>query len=78
MSQTKAVTILALDPKDDTTAGRDSRQVVVAETGRAPMRHIERIGSALNLGGRTVYPWNPDRGDVRVIFKIAPQRVVTL
>jgi len=74
MSQRKAVTILALDPKDD-TRWVEIRGKVVAETEQGAEEHIDEL--ARRYLGVDKYPWNRP-GDVRVIFKIAPQRVVTL
>jgi PPOX class probable F420-dependent enzyme len=74
MSQREAVTILALDPKDD-TRWVEIRGKVVAETEQGADEHIDEL--ARRYLGVDKYPWNRP-GDVRVIFKIAPRRVVTL
>jgi len=74
MLQRKAVTILALDPKDD-ARWVEIRGQVVAETEDGADEHIDEL--ARRYLGVDRYPWKRP-GEVRVIFRIALQRVVTL
>jgi PPOX class probable F420-dependent enzyme len=74
LSRRRVATILAVDP------GNDSRWVeirgkVVEENEKGADEHIDAL--AKRYLGVDKYPWNAP-GDVRVMFKIAPARVVTL
>ena len=74
MSRRRAVTILAIDPDDD-TRWLEVRGVVVGETEEGANEHIDEL-ARLYLGVDK-YPFHKE-GDVRVLFKIAPQRVATM
>ena len=74
MSQRRAVTILAIDPDDD-TRWLEVRGVVVGETEEGVNEHIDEL-ARLYLGVDK-YPFHKE-GDVRVLFKITPQRVATM
>jgi len=74
MSRRPAVTILAIDPEDN-LRWLEVRGAVVVETEEGANRHIDELAQ-LYLGVDK-YPFHQE-GDVRVLFKIAPQRVVTL
>ena len=74
MSQRRAVTILAIDPDDD-TRWLEVRGVVVGETEEGANEHIDEL-ARLYLGVDK-YPFHKE-GDVRVLFKIVPQRVATM
>ena len=74
MSRRRAVTILAIDPDDD-TRWLEVRGVVVDETEAGANEHIDEL-ARLYLGVDK-YPFHKE-GDVRVLFKIAPQRVATM
>ena len=74
MSQRRAATILAIDPDDD-TRWLEVRGVVVGETEEGVNEHIDEL-ARLYLGVDK-YPFHKE-GDVRVLFKIAPQRVATM
>ena len=73
MSRRRTATILVVDPRDD-TRWLEVRGTVVDETEEGADQHIDEL-ARLYLGVDK-YPFNQE-GDVRVIFKIAPQRVVT-
>jgi PPOX class probable F420-dependent enzyme len=70
MSQRRAVTILAIDPDDD-TRWLEVRGVVMGETEEGANEHIDEYL------GVDKYPFHKE-GDVRVLFKIVPQRVATM
>lgn len=74
LSLRRKATILAVDPADD---GRwlEIRGVVVEETEKGANAHIDEL-ARLYLGVEK-YPYHQP-GDVRVIFRIAPQRVATM
>lgn len=74
MSRRRAVTILAIDPEDD-TRWLEVRGRVVDETEEGASEHIDEL--ARLYMGVDEYPLHRE-GDVRVIFKIAPQRVATM
>jgi PPOX class probable F420-dependent enzyme len=74
MRQRPAVTVLAIDPKDD-MRWIEVRGKVVESTEQGAEAHIDEL-ARLYMGVDT-YPFRK-AGEVRVIFKIAPQRVVTL
>lgn len=74
LSRRKLVTILAVDPEDD-NRWLEVRGKVVGETEEGANRHIDELAK-LYLGVDK-YPFHQP-GDVRVLFRIAPQRVVTL
>ncbi len=74
MSRRRTVTILIVDPRDD-TRWLEVRGTVVDETEEGADEHIDEL-ARLYLGVDK-YPFNQE-GDVRVIFRIAPERVVTL
>ena len=74
MLQRPAVTVLAIDPKD-VMRWIEVRGKVVESTEQGADAHIDEL-ARLYLGVDT-YPFRRP-GEVRVIFRIAPQRVVTL
>jgi PPOX class probable F420-dependent enzyme len=74
MSRRPAVTILAIDPDDD-SRWLEVRGTVVGETEEGANAHIDEL-ARLYLGVDK-YPFHQE-GDVRVLFKIAPQRVATM
>ena len=74
MSRRLAVTILAIDP-DNVTRWLEVRGVVVGEIEEGANEHIDEL-ARLYLGVDK-YPYHQE-GDVRVLFKIAPQRVATM
>lgn len=74
MSRRKKVTVLAIDPNDD-ARWIEIRGEVVEETENGADSHIDRL--AMLYMGVDKYPMNQP-GDVRVLFRIAPRRVVTL
>ena len=74
MSRRPAVTILAIDP-ENVTRWLEVRGVVVGETEEGANEHIDEL-ARLYLG-LDRYPYHK-AGDVRVLFKIAPQRVATM
>ena len=74
MSRRRAVTILTIDPDDD-IRWLEVRGVVVDETEAGANEHIDEL-ARLYLGVDK-YPFHKE-GDVRVLFKIAPQRVATM
>jgi PPOX class probable F420-dependent enzyme len=74
MSRRGAVTILAIDP-DNVMRWLEVRGRVVGQTEEGANGHIDEL-ARLYLGVDK-YPYH-QAGDVRVIFKIAPQRVVTM
>ncbi|MGB7951340.1 MAG: PPOX class F420-dependent oxidoreductase [Candidatus Binatia bacterium] len=74
MSRRPPVTILAIDPDND---GRwlEVRGTVVGEAEEGANAHIDEL--ARLYMGVDKYPFH-QKGDVRVIFKIAPLRVATM
>jgi hypothetical protein len=74
MSRRPAVTILAVDPDDD-TRWLEVRGTVVGETEEGANEHIDAL-ARLYLGVDK-YPFH-QKGDVRVLFTIAPLRVATM
>jgi PPOX class probable F420-dependent enzyme len=74
MSRRRAVTILAIDPDDD-TRWLEVRGVVVGETEEGANEHIDELARLYLEVDK--YPFHK-QGDVRVLFKIAPQRVATM
>ena len=74
MSRRPAVTILAIDPDDD-SRWLEVRGTVVGETEEGADEHIDEL-ARLYLGVDK-YPFHRE-GDVRVLFKIAPLRVATM
>jgi len=74
MSRRRAVTVLAVDPKDD-ARWLEVRGTVVGETEEGADEHIDELARVYL--GVDKYPWHRP-GDVRVIFRIAPLRVVSL
>jgi len=73
MSRRPAVTILAIDPEDN-TRWLEVRGTVAGETEEGANAHIDEL--ARLYMGVDKYPLH-NEGDVRVIFKITPQRVAT-
>lgn len=74
LSRRKTVTILAVDPDDD-TRWLEVRGTVVGETEDGAREHIDEL--AKSYLGVDAYPYH-QAGDVRVIFRIAPQRIATM
>ena len=74
MSQRRALTILAIDPDDD-TRWLEARGTVVGETEEGARERIDEL-ARLYLGVDK-YPYHQE-GDVRVLLKIAPQPVATM
>lgn len=74
MSRRPAVTILAIDPDND-SRWLEVRGTVVGKTEEGANEHIDEL-ARLYLGVDK-YPFHQE-GDVRVLFKIAPQRVATM
>lgn len=74
LSRRKVATILAIDPDDD-TRWLEVRGAVVEETESGAFEHIDEL--ARQYMGVEKYPLNRE-GDVRVIFKIAPERVASM
>ena len=74
LSRRRRVTILAVDPAND-SRWVEIRGEVIEETEKGADEHIDAL--ARRYLGVDKYPWNQP-GDVRVIFRIAPRRVVTL
>jgi PPOX class probable F420-dependent enzyme len=74
MVRRPAVTILAIDPDND-SRWLEVRGTVVGETEAGADAHIDALAQ-LYMGVDT-YPFR-QAGEVRVLFKIAPQRVATL
>jgi PPOX class probable F420-dependent enzyme len=74
LSRRRVATILAVDPDDD-TRWLEVRGAVVGETEQGADRHIDEL-ARLYMGVEK-YPLHRE-GDVRVIFAIAPERVVTM
>jgi PPOX class probable F420-dependent enzyme len=74
MLQRPQVTVLAIDPGDD-MRWIEVRGRVVESTERGADAHIDELAK-LYMGVDT-YPFRRD-GEVRVVFRIEPQRVVTI
>jgi PPOX class probable F420-dependent enzyme len=74
MSRRPAVTILAIDPDND-SRWLEVRGTVVGETEEGANEHIDEL-ARLYLGVDK-YPFHQE-GDVRVLFKIAPMHVATM
>jgi len=74
LSRRRRVTILAVDPAND-SRWVEIRGEVIEETEKGADEHIDAL--TRRYLGVDKYPWNQP-GDVRVIFRIAPRRVVTL
>ena len=74
MSRRPAVTILAIDP-DDNSRWLEVRGTVVGATEEGANKQIDEL-ARLYLGVEK-YPFHQE-GDVRAIFKIAPQQVATM
>jgi PPOX class probable F420-dependent enzyme len=74
MSRRRAVTVLAIDPDHD-VRWLEVRGTVISETEEGANEHIDEL--ARLYMGVDKYPLHQE-GDVRVLFKIAPQRVVTM
>lgn len=74
LARRRKATILAVDPADD-THWLEVRGKVVAETEEGAGEHIDEL--ARLYMGVDKYPFHQE-GDVRVIFKIFPERVVTI
>ena len=74
LSRRRRATILAVDPAND-SRWVEIRGEVVEETEKGADEHSDAL--ARRYLGVDKYPWNQP-GDVRVIFRIAPRRVVTL
>ena len=74
LSRRRRVTILAVDPAND-SRWVEVRGEVTEETEKGADEHIDAL--TRRYLGVDKYPWNQP-GDVRVIFRIAPRRVVTL
>ena len=74
MSRRRAVTVLAIDPDND-SRWLEVRGTVAAETEAGADDHIDEL-ARLYLGVDE-YPFRQE-GEVRVIFRIAPQRVATM
>lgn len=74
LSRRKRATILAVDPADD-TRWIEVRGRVVDETEDGADAHIDQLAKAYL--GLDKYPYHQP-GDVRVLFRIAPERVSTM
>jgi len=74
LSRRRAATILAIDPDND-ARWLEARGTVVGETEEGANEHIDEL-TRLYLGVDK-YPFHQE-GDVRVLFKIEPQRVTTM
>ncbi len=74
LSRRRAATILVVDPDDD-TRWLEVRGSVAAETEQGASEHIDEL-ARLYLGVDK-YPYHQP-GDVRVLFRIAPNRVATM
>ena len=73
MHERRQVTVLAVNP-DDVYHWVEIRGTVDVETEEGADQHIDELAKAYL--GLDKYPFH-QTGDVRVIFKITPQRVVT-
>ena len=73
MSLRRSVTILAIDPDAD-TRWLEVRGTVVGETEEGASEHIDELARLYLRVDK--YPFHR-QGDVRVLFKIASQRVAT-
>jgi PPOX class probable F420-dependent enzyme len=74
LSRRRKATILAVDPRDD-NRWLEIRGTVVAETEDGAAEHIDQLAK-LYLG-LDKYPYHQP-GDVRVMFRIAPDRIATM
>lgn len=74
LSRRQAATILAIDP-DNNARWLEVRGRVVVETEEGANEHIDEL--ARLYMGVDKYPFHQE-GDVRVLFKIEPQRVATM
>jgi PPOX class probable F420-dependent enzyme len=74
LSRRGRATILVVDPDDD-TRWLEIRGRVVGEAEEGADAHIDAL--ARRYLGVEKYPWHAP-GDVRVIFRIAPERVACL
>lgn len=74
LSRRRAVTVLAIDPDND-SRWLEVRGTVDSETEEGADRHIDELVK-LYLGVDQ-YPYHQP-GDVRVLFKIKPQRIATM
>lgn len=74
MTRRPSVTVLAVDPDDD-TRWIEVRGIVAGHTEEGALEHIDAL--ARQYMGVEKYPFHAP-GDVRVIFRIAPDRVMTM
>lgn len=74
LSKRRSATVLAIDPQND-SRWLEVRGEVVEETEKGADAHIDQLAK-LYLG-LDKYPYHQP-GDVRVMFRIAPRRVVTM
>lgn len=74
LSRRRVATVLAIDPEND-TRWLEVRGRVVAESEAGADEHIDALAKVYM--GVDKYPFNLP-GDVRVIFRIEPQRVMTM
>lgn len=74
LSRRRRVTILAIDPDDD-SRWLEIRGMVVGETEDGADAHIDEL--AHRYLGLQKYPYHQP-GDVRVLFRIEPQHVATM
>ena len=74
LSRRRAATILAVDP-DNVMRWLEIRGKVVEENEGGADAHIDEL--ARLYMGVDKYPFNQE-GDVRVLFKIAPERIATI
>jgi PPOX class probable F420-dependent enzyme len=74
LSRRRTATILAVDPDDD-NHWLEVRGVVVEETEQGADEHIDELARAYL--GVDKYPYHKP-GDVRVMFRIAPEKIATM
>lgn len=74
LSRRKVATVLAVDPEND-SRWLEVRGTVAGETEQGANEHIDQL--ARLYIGVDKYPYHQP-GDVRVMFRIAPQRVATM
>lgn len=74
LSRRRVATILAIDPDDD-TRWLEVRGQVVGESEAGADQHIDALAQLYM--GVDRYPFNRP-GDVRVLFRIEPQHVMTM
>lgn len=74
LSRRRRVTVLAVDPLDD-SRWLEVRGLVVAETEAGANQHIDEL--AKRYLGVDEYPYHQP-GHVRVMFRIEPQRVASM